>query len=159
MDADRFDAFARALDGGSRRRFLASLSGVALGALAPLLGLADVEGKKRKRKKKKKKKKKPPEYCRDFGGWCGSKWCCWGTGQHCCVNKKKGTKVCCQSNQGCASSGLCEEPTCGVGKKPCLGADGLTKCCYNSEYCCHYYGSDQSASCHAEPQPCEGYDG
>ncbi len=54
MDAARFDTLARSLTcGGSRRRVLGLLPGLTLGALAPLLHLADAEAGKKKKKKKK----------------------------------------------------------------------------------------------------------
>ena len=65
MDAERFDALARFLDLGSRRRLLGSLFGTALGALALLLGQGGTGAKPKRKKghgqKRKKKRKKRPQ--------------------------------------------------------------------------------------------------
>ena len=121
MDAERFDVLTRALDGGSRRRFLMSLSGAALGALTPLLGLADAEAKNKKKKRK---------FCsnlgdqpcggaigvkgccqtitKDHGPCCNNTLCCYGTdtvccGRYCCPPPS----VCCGNNQCCQPGLVC----------------------------------------------------
>jgi hypothetical protein len=98
MDAGRFDALARFFALGPRRRFVRTLSGVALSSLPPLLAVGEAGAKKGGGKKggggngdgKKKKK------------GCGGKKKC-GAGQECCFGKR-----CCAAGR-CADSGFCSE--------------------------------------------------
>ena len=161
MDGQRFDALARALTGtGSRRRVLATLSGVALGALAPLFGLPEVEagGKKKKKKKKKKNRDKNfnPNPCQGagkdpLGSPCGRKACCSPSlGQVCCKSKKNKRGTCCKSGQGCSKKhGLCTVGTCGTGgysNNPCPRIDDSAACCPTSKpFCCAGSGEAYAA--------------
>src|SRR5687768_5773795 len=121
MDADRFDAVARAL-GGSRRRHLVSLSGLTLGALASLLSLADAEAGKKKDKKKGKKKgkgkkkKKSDNTCPAGSAPCGGGCCAGDLLHYCCKNQ-----ACCTFEQGCSDFGLCS--TCYQPSDPCYIAN------------------------------------
>ena len=113
MDADRFDALTRSLDSYSRRRALGTLSAIATGFLAPLLGLPDVQGKKKGGGGKgggggdKKKDKNECNYgfkpCGKKGKCCDTRLCCNG--------------VCCKVDQTCSSNKLCT--SCPRHSDPC----------------------------------------
>jgi hypothetical protein len=126
MDAERFDTLARSLTiAGSRRRVLGWLSGVTLGALTPLLELADVgAGKKKKRKKKKKKRTRSP--LPNPGPICTPR----------CLDRRCGGNGCGGSCGVCAECQTCE-PTLGLcpmtpgsDEAPCSGGT----CCGGA--CC-----------------------
>lgn len=169
MDADHFDAITRAV-GGSRRRLVVNLSGLALGALAPLLGLADAEAGKKKDKKKRKRKRDrfddifDPDGCGYFASLCGGQCCNWGVGQSCCNGQ-----VCCPSGKKCCGSRCCDycspEGICGI-CPPCTPPDtcinGYCKSCPEGEgYTICIQPNGVPTCCHTNPSSgtpmkCEG---
>lgn len=90
MDANHFDALARSLDPGHRRRLFAALAGVTLGTITLGPGFSESEAKK-KRKKKRKKNGGTPS-CSSGETTCPS-----GYPEHCCP---EGTE-CCESRLAC----------------------------------------------------------
>jgi hypothetical protein len=150
MDAERFDFLIRSLSTGSSRRWiLTSLSGLALGGIAPLLGLGDIEAgtKEKKRKKRREKRRDKRNPCAIGSAPCGT-GCCAGDLLHYCCTGTQGSS-CCTSEQGCSKAGLCSDcpfvgtdcvkVTCdneGVPiwtpeplyKKPCTLSSGSTTC-------------------------------
>ena len=128
MDADLFDALARAFDPGSRRRVLGSLTGVALGTAAFLGGLRQAEAKKKKKKKKKKPACEGSSCtCRSIGSYChgicnpnaACAECCSGycgfyddiNDSLCCVQHGATCPSGCKKNErcrGCCNNGICD---------------------------------------------------
>jgi hypothetical protein len=98
MDAGRFDAFSRALsdsvhNGSTRRGVARFIGGLTTGALlAPLLGLADADAKKRKKKKKKKKNPSQPSQC--ASGEIACQYLCCSATQECCSGPKTLSPLC-----------------------------------------------------------------
>jgi hypothetical protein len=181
LDADHFDAFARIFS--SRRRLVVSLSGLALGALAPLLGVDHAEagkngrggkgGRGKKKNRKKGKKRSDPDYdfnpnpCdpnRPLAMPCGSTCCDPGVGQSCCAGQ-----VCCPSGKKCCGSRCCDfcspEGLCGI-CPPCIPPDtcinGYCKSCPEGEgYTICITTNGAPVCCHTNPSSgtpmkCEG---
>jgi hypothetical protein len=138
MDANRFNAFSRAVNlAATRRDNLGRLLGAALAALLARFGATDVEAKKKKRKKKKKckggKKKCGKKcvdlasngaHCRACGNACATGGCVHGactcdTGEDCpegcfCTPGAEGGHLCSQSFS--AGGALCVvDETCPLG--------------------------------------------
>ena len=171
MDTNHFVAFTRAF-GGSRRRFVVRLSGVALGSLAPLLGLDRAEagkngkggnggGRGKKKNRNKRKKRSEPDYdfnpnpCdpnRPLAMPCGSSCCDPGVGQSCC-----GGKVCCPSGKVCCGARCCDFCTtgglCGI-CPPCTPPDtcinGYCKSC-DPGYTICIQPNGAPVCCHTNP--------
>lgn len=141
MDADRFDALARALtDPTSRRGILGGLLGGAAVGLWPAVGMAKSKNKKQARKKKKKRCQ------RECDGCCG------GNGGYQCA---LGTQVdaCGKGGEACrdcsASDRLCEDQRCCRLAGSGCGFDN--DCCGNAqcrnEVCCVAGGERCGGGC------------
>lgn len=105
MDANYFDRFARALTAAPSRR---AVFGFALtGGVRSLLGLTDVQAKKKKKRKRSKKKRK----CKGRTK-CGKQ----------CIPKSS-----CCTDADCGPLKLCADGVCVVGQGSChAGADSCT---------------------------------
>jgi hypothetical protein len=140
MDPVRFDNLSRALVAATSRRGLTQiLASVTAGqVLAPKIGLARVETKKKKKHKKKIDKDK---FCKIHYG-----------GPYCPANAALFSVPCCVDGDVCTECGCCEEgvtncclsPTgdphlsqcCPSDTSCCIGPTGNTTCCRSDEFCC-----------------------
>jgi hypothetical protein len=131
MDADRFDTLARSFtSAGSRRHVLGLLSGVTLGALAPLLELAGAEAGKRKKKKKKKKRPvpvateptspPPPPFCASQPDGTSCSFCRICQSGACQADSTQNNAACGNNGTGRCLNGTCNPvPTCSPRNGPC----------------------------------------
>ncbi len=146
MDIDVVAALARSLSiRPSRRAVTRGLLSIALGSgLAPLLGLADVEGRKRGRKRKRRERnKKKQNRCP-----AQSKFCDEGDFSECChmaTNPESGNPYeFCVEHCGCCDYGF---------SKCCPGRDEAL-CCKNDDICCT--GPNFEVECCTTDQTCCG---
>jgi hypothetical protein len=163
MDAERFDTLARSLTiDRSRRRVLGLLSGLTLGALAPLLHLADAQAGKGKKKKKKKKRSTPPAatgptspppppFCasQPDGAACG--FCRLCQSGACQADSTQNNAACGNDGTGRCLNGTCNPvPTCSPRNGPCQTAAD----------CCSFGSTLVPTRCRTEgeilPRTCEG---
>lgn len=169
MDADRFDNLLRGVEVGTRRGVCHALAALAVGAVAPLLRLADADAKKRKRKKRKvtsppysgpapsapEPTSPPPTYCHGARSTCAG-GCCQGlscgdnncdAGQVCCG--KAG--VACDEDCDCCGELTCRSGVCGCPRNFDCGVE----CCdTGAETCVWTKGTCQGQICPDETDYC-----
>jgi hypothetical protein len=127
LDANRFDAFVRAIDATvPRRTTLGGLVGVGLAALAAQFTSDEVAAKKKKKKKKcKGNKKKCRKKCilkTECCGGCGpDEECCNGT----CFNVLTDAQHCGDCDTQCGTGEFCLDGECLVGIGTCDVGDNF----------------------------------
>lgn len=138
MDGYRFASLARDLTQAPSRRAVGhALLGLMAGSvLAPLLGLAGAEAKKKKGHKKKIKNKKE-WICKGLGyvycpGVGEPNDCCWQDRDYPAICTACG---CCSAGESCCLGGV-DRACCAADETCCQGPNGEAYCCGPDEMCC-----------------------